>query len=377
MVKSKPIRLFIPKEPEKFTTNPYDVIGERELEEIRKEPNSFIHVILPKGEDEERYENAKKELDRMVKENILEEQSPSFYLYKQSNGEWTQRGLVGGFDLEDYGNGNIKIHEKTREKPLRDRIKHIKNTEAQTGLVWLTVKSNEDLKKVFDETEKTEPFKAFEKYGWKNKLWKIPKEIEEEIKKILEPVNLYIADGHHRIASAYEYMKSKEEGPWNYLMAYVANDDEVRVLPYNRVIKKLPIPFEDFMEKIKENFEVVEGGIPEKRTICMYHDKWYKLVTKEVPEDSVKSLDASILQNKILGPILGIENPRKDPNIFFEGGKQRWEKYVEEGNDLVFSLFPTSVREVEKVADAGRDMPPKSTWFDPKLLSGLVVYLFY
>lgn len=379
MVKATPLKLYVPKNPEEVTTNPYDVISEEELKELRKNPNSFIHVILPSGEGEEKYQSAKNALRRLVDEGVLVPQEPAFYLYKQSNGAWSQRGLIGGFSLKDYEEGKIKVHEKTREKPLRDRIKHIQVTNAQTGLVWLMVRSNPELKEIFDEIEKLEPMLDFERYGWRNRLWKVPKEFEEKIVKIFDALELYVADGHHRIEAAYRNMKRMgKSGPWDYLLAYVSNDDEVRILPYNRVIRKLNMPFEEFMKRVREKFDVIEGEAqPEKHKICMFHDKWYKLVPKEIPSDVVKSLDTSILQDYILSPILGITDPRKDPNIFFVGGEQELEKYVEEGNALVFSLYPTSVKEVEKVADEGREMPPKSTWFDPKLLSGLVVYLFY
>ena len=376
MVKVVPICLYVPKNPKEFATNPYDVIPEEELKQMRKNPDSFIHVILPEGDGKEKYENAKKALERMKRE-CMEKRKDSFYLYKQSNEIWSQRGIIGGFSLKDYEKGKIKIHEKTREIPLKDRIKHIEKTEAQTGLVWLTAKSNSGLKRIQDMTEETEPILDFEKYGWKNQLWEVPKEMEEELVGIFDTIDIYVADGHHRIEAAYRNMKNREgDGPWNYLMAYVANDDEVRVLPYNRVVKKIHIPFEQMMNKIKDNFDVTTGEKPEKHKICMFKGEWYKLVPKEIPDDPVKSLDAAILQENILGPVLGIEDPRKNPNIFFVGGRQKWEKYGKE-NDLVFSLYPTSVTEVEAVADAGRDMPPKSTWFDPKLLSGLVVYLFY
>ncbi|MCD6368151.1 MAG: DUF1015 domain-containing protein [Candidatus Aenigmarchaeota archaeon] len=380
MVDVKPIKVFIPVDAREIATNPYDVIPEEEIARLRENPKSFIHVILPEGE-EEKYENARRALKYLVESGALKGQEESFYLYKQENDSWSQRGIIGGFSLKDYGAGRIKVHEKTREKPLQDRIKHIQFTGAQTGLVWLLLKSNQKLKDIFDNVENTEPLLDFEKYGWRNMLWRIPEEFNEDIIQIFKGIDLYVADGHHRIEAAYRNMKMMEEkfgeGPWSYVMAYVSNDDEVRVLPYNRVIRKLPMSFEEFLKMVKEKFDVLPNDShPSKHEICMFRDKWYKLIPKEIPNDVVGSLDVSILQDQILGPILGINDPRKDPNIFFVGGEQDLEKFVKDGNDLVFSLHPTDVKEIEAVADAGEDMPPKSTWFDPKLLSGLVVFVF-
>lgn len=379
MVKIVPIGAFTPKNPEILTTRPYDVI-EDEVDELRKNGDSYVHVILPEG-GEERHENGRKALQEFIRKGLLQKQEPAVYLYSQSNGSWSQRGLIGGFSLRDYGEGNIKKHEKTREKPLQDRIIHIETTGADTELVWLMVKSNAELKSIFDETEKGEPLLDFERYGWRNTLWKIPEDFEKKIIEIFGPLDIYIADGHHRVEASYQNMvkmnREKGAGPWDYIMAYVANDDEVRILPYNRVVRELPLPMDKFMEKIEKDFKVLEGSRPGRHEICMFSGKWHKLVPREIPEDAVDSLDTSILQNRLLEPVLGITDPRKDPNIFFIGGEQDLESYVKKGNTLVFSLHPTSVEEVEGVADAKRDMPPKSTWFDPKLLSGLVVYLFY
>ncbi len=383
MVELVQIKVYLPRNPEKVTTNPYDVISDEELAELRKNPNSFIHVILPEGEGDEKYENARLALERLVSSGVLVEDH-GLFLYEQSRPGFRQRGIVGGFSLEDYGNGKIKRHEKTRERPLQDRIRHIQATRAQTGLVWLMMKSNPGIKEILDQVQRGPPILDFEKYGWRNRVWKIPEPLVPEIRDLVSREDLYIADGHHRIAAAYEYMRKmhgegKKEGPWNYVMAYLANDDEVRILPYNRVIRKLPMPFEEFLEKVKQSFDVVEGDPePRKHEICMFNGNWYKLIPKEIPAGPVESLDVAILQSKVLGPILGITDPRRDPNIFFVGGemtKQDLERYVtEKGNALVFSLYPTSVKEVEAVADAGLDMPPKSTWFDPKLLSGLFVH---
>lgn len=377
MVSVKEFEGIRPKNPEEFCIKPYDVISKEEEEELRK-GNNAIHIILPEGEGEERYENARRAFEREIKNMVVDE--PSMYLYEEGNRDFTQRGFILTVSLKDYGAGKIKKHEETREKPLRDRIKHIEATGANTGLVWTIFRSKEEIKKIMDEISSKEPVFDFSKYGYNHKLWRIGREHINTIKKLFSNIDLYIADGHHRIAAAYEYMKKHGGGEAEYVMVFAANDDETRILPYNRVIRK--IDNSDFIDEIRENFEVSEMDIikePEKHEIQMYwNNKWWQLIPKHIPEDSVNSLDVSILQEKLLDPILGIKDVRNDPNIFFVGGnisREEYEKFVDEkGNDAVFYLHPTSVEELERVADERRSMPPKSTWFDPKLLTGLVFH---
>jgi len=380
MVEVKEFEGLRPKNPEEFCTKPYDVISEEEANELRKNPNSAIHIILPVGEGDEKYENAKKEFERLKKDMIRDE--PSIYLYKEGDEEFSHRGFILCASLEDYEKGLIKKHEETREKPLQDRIKHIEAVKANTGLVWTVFKRNDEIKKLMNEIMNEKPVYDFEKYGNRHILWKINDEEKiNKIKELFRNIPLYIADGHHRIAAAWHYWKKYDGREAKYVMIFAANDDEVRILPYNRVIRK--IENENFIEEIKKEFhveELTEMKEPEKHEIQMYYKKkWWKLVPKEIPEGIVDSLDVSILQKKILEPILGIKDIRKDPNIFFVGGKiarKEYERLVdEEGNAAVFYLHPTSIDELEAVADAGLSMPPKSTWFDPKLLTGLVFHL--
>lgn len=365
--------------PEEFCTKPYDVISDEEAEQLRKNPNSAIHIILPVGKGEEKYENARKEFERLKKKMIKDE--PSIYLYKEGNEEFSHRGFIFCVSLMDYENGLVKKHEETREKPLQDRIRHIEATKANTGLVWTVFKKNEEIKKIMDDIMKEKPIYDFEKYGCRHILWKINDEdLINKIKDIFSTIHLYIADGHHRMAAAWHYWKKYNGEEARYVMVFAANDDEVRILPYNRVIRKIE---SDIMEELKKEFyveEMKEMKEPKKHEIQMYYGgKWWSLFPKEVPEGIVESLDVSILQKKILEPILGIKDIRKDPNIFFIGGKisrEEYEKLVDaEGNAAVFYLHPTSIEELEAVADAGLSMPPKSTWFDPKLLTGLVFHL--
>ncbi|MCD6512729.1 MAG: DUF1015 domain-containing protein [Thermoplasmata archaeon] len=365
---------------EDFCIKPYDIIDDKEAEEMRKNKNSAIHIILPEGEGEEIYENARKAFEEMKEKMVRDE--PSIYVYREIDGDFVQRGFIFTASLKDYEDGKIKKHEETREKPLQDRIKHIEATKANTGLVWTIFRKNEETKRIMDEIMKEKPIYDFKKYGYRHQLWKTSdKTIIQEIKEIFSPIPLYIADGHHRMAASYHYWKKHDGEEAKYVMVFASNDDEVRILPYNRVIRKIDV--DDFIEKLENDFhveEMTEIKEPKKHEIHMYYkSKWWKLLPKHIPEDVVESLDVSILQNKILEPILGIKDVRKDPNIFFVGGKisrEEYEKYVDEdGNAAVFYLHPTGIDELEAVADAGRNMPPKSTWFDPKLLTGLVFHL--
>ena len=363
--------------PEIFCTKPYDVISEEEASQLRKNPESAIHIILP--EENDKYEKAKAAFQRFRQKMVQDE--PSIYLYEEGNEEFKQRGFILCVSLRDYEEGRIKKHEETREKPLEDRIKHIEATKANTGLVWTIFKKNENIKAIMDEVMKEQPIIDFEKYGYRHRLWKISDDaIIQKIKDAFKSINLYIADGHHRIAAAWHYWKKHGDGEAKYVMIFAASDDEVRILPYNRVIRK--IEMDNFIDELKKEFHVEEMDVieePKKHEIQMYYKgRWWKLLPKEIPSSVVESLDVSILQNKILEPILGIKDVRKDPNIFFVGGnisRRDYEKIVDEkGNAAVFYLHPTSIEELEAVADAGKNMPPKSTWFDPKLLTGLVFH---
>ncbi|MFX1501819.1 MAG: DUF1015 family protein, partial [Promethearchaeota archaeon] len=217
--------------------------------------------------------------------------------------------------------------------------------------------------------------------------------IIKKLKELFKNEKIYIADGHHRAASAAEYRKimlkktsvdKNPKAPWQYLLSYVASDDQIRILPYNRVIKKIPISEKDFLKRLEKEFEITSmksAFNPEKKneiSICL-KGEWFKLVVKIKKFKTERdSLDVAILQDKILEPILRIKDPRSDENIFFIGGIQdpkEMEAYIiEKGNDLFINLYPVNIRDLESIAIKGGVMPPKSTWFDPKVLSGLVLH---
>jgi len=395
MVKIFPLKPFLPKNPKEFCTNPYDIIEKQEELELKKNPNSLIHLILPDGTGNEVYENAKKAFEQLKESKaIIQEEVHSVFLYRQESQDFSQQGLIMGSSLEDYDNGKgILKHEYTRAKPLADRTKHITTTHMTAGLVWTVFKSNEKINSVMEDIKKREPLFDFKKYGYRQILWKeSDPEIIQKLKDLFKNEKLYIADGHHRAASANEYRKLKLKEcktptgnePWQYLLNYVSSDDQIKVMAYNRVIRNLPLPEENFMERLNEIYcikPVNEGFNPKEKhevALCC-KGKWYKLDVKSKKFANIRdSLDVAILQDKIFNPILGIEDPRTHKNIFFVGGlddPKEMEKYVTDmGNDLFFNLYAVNIRDLEDIADVGGVMPPKSTWFDPKVLSGLVIY---
>ena len=395
MVKISPLKPFLPKNPLEFCTNPYDTIEKQEELELKKNPNSLIHLILPDGTGDEVYKNAKKVFDQLKETKaIIQEKNHSIFVYRQESPTFSQQGLIMGSSLEDYDNGKgILKHEHTRAKPLADRTKHITVTHMVAGLVWNVFRSNGKINSVMEDIKKRDPLYDFQKYGYRQILWKeSDPEIVQKLNELFKNEKLYIADGHHRAASANEYRKLKlKEGktptgkePWEYLLNYVSSDDQIKVMAYNRVIRKLPISEEDFMNRLKEVYcitPVNEAFNPKEKyelALCC-KGKWYKLNVKSKNFANIRdSLDVAILQDKIFSPVLGIEDPRTHKNIFFVGGlddPKEMEKYVsEKGNDLFFNLYAVDIHDLESIADIGEFMPPKSTWFDPKVLSGLVIY---
>lgn len=395
MVLVSPLKPFIPINPAEFCTNPYDIISKEEEQELKKILNSLIHLILPDGEGNEVYENAAKAYNDFKDKKIIEqEKTPSIFVYRQESAHFSHQGLIIGIALKDYGDGNIVKHEHTREKPLKDRTNHIVTTNVAAGLVWTVFKVNNKINQMIEQIKEKRPKFNFKKYGYKHILWQETNStVINKLKALFKEEKVYIADGHHRAASAAEYRKIQlkksnkdeiSEEPWQYLLAYVASDDQIRILPYNRVVRKLPISETEFLKNLEEifNIELIEDAFNpvEKNEIAVcLMGKWYKLTIKNKKFKSKRqSLDVAILQDKVLEPILGISDPRADENIFFVGGirdPKEMEKYItEKGNDLFFNLYPVDIRDLESIADKGGVMPPKSTWFDPKVLSGLVIH---
>jgi uncharacterized protein (DUF1015 family) len=395
MVLISPLKPYIPINPEEFCTNPYDIISKEEEHELKKNPNSLIHLILPDGVGDEVYQNAAKAYNNFKEKKIIkQEKNPSIFVYRQESHKFSHQGLIIGISLQDYEEGNIIKHEHTREKPLKDRTNHIVSSNVAAGLVWTVFQANKKINNLIEQVKKKIPLFNFNKYGYRHLLWQENDHlIIKKLKDLFHKEKIYIADGHHRAASAAEYRKIKLDkigkdkratAPWQYLLSYVASDDQICILPYNRVIKKLPLSEEDFLKRLEKEFEIISMSSafnPEKKneiSICL-KGKWFKLVVKKTKFKSERdSLDVAVLQDRILEPVLGIKDPRSDENIFFVGGIQdpkKMEIYItEKANDLFINLYPVNIRDLEKIAKKGGVMPPKSTWFDPKVLSGLILH---
>lgn len=395
---------------EKVASPPYDVLNSKEAREMASgNPYSFLHVVKPEIDldpdidlyDEEVYKKGGENLRKLINDGIMvQDTEDCFYIYRQIMGNHEQTGLVAGASCNEYIAGKIKKHEHTRPDKENDRMKHIYTLNAQTGPVFLTYKAREEIDGIVDEIVKKAPEYDFEAAGVKHTLWVVEdKFLVAKIKdEFLKIDCLYVADGHHRSASATRVKKEKEKSnpshtgneEYNYFLTVIFPDNQMQILDYNRAVKNLNGLSEDeFFNKVKQNFvmEFISESEPfkplSKHQFGMYlKGKWYKLTAKEGSfnqNDPVKNLDVSILQENLLTPVLGIGDPRTDERIDFIGGirgLQELEKRVNSGDAAAaFALFPTTIDDLMKIADAGEVMPPKSTWFEPKLRSGLVVHL--
>lgn len=389
---------------------PYDVMNSEEAREMVKDkPYSFLHVDkaevdLPEDTDiysEEVYLKAKANMEKLVTDGICkQDEKPCFYIYKQIMNGQSQTGLVGCASIDDYMNNIIKKHEFTRADKEADRIRHVDYCDANTGPIFLTYRENEEISAIIESwKENHQPVYDFiTDDGISNTVWVVDcDEANEKLSKAFEGIDyLYIADGHHRCASAvrvgemrrkqYPDFSGNEE--FNFFLAVAFPKNELRIMDYNRVMKDLGGKNEEeFIEAMSERFTVEafdgEGAYrPEARhTFGMYlGKKWYKVTAKDGTfdeNDPVDSLDVSILQNNCITPIFDITDPRTDKRIDFVGGIRglgELERRCENDMVIAFSMYPTSLSELMAIADAGKVMPPKSTWFEPKLLSGLFIH---
>ena len=391
----------------KIAALPYDVYTRKEAKkEVEKNPLSFLKIDRPETmfPDEmdmyapKVYQKARKVLEEMIeKGEFIQDETPCYYLYELTRNGHRQTGIVACASIDDYFNGTIKKHENTREEKEQDRIRHVDTLDTQTGPIFLAYRLDAVLKEIIEETKRKTPVYDFiSEDKITHRVWVIDdSEMMERIQQCFVKINkIYIADGHHRAASAIKVgCKRRKEHPgytgeeeFNYFLCTLFAEEELEILDYNRVVKDLNGLSEiEFLEKIKESFEVEEAeespyAPKQKKEFGMYlGKKWYKLQIKkeQVSDDVVESLDVSILQNKLLKPILGIKEPGKDNRIIFVGGirgLKELEHCVENGFQVAFSMYPTSMQELFSVADAGRLMPPKSTWFEPKLRSGLFLH---
>lgn len=401
----KPFKGFRPKRDivEKFVVKPYDVVSTEEArKEIQKNPFSFYKVTKPEAEFEESIDpssdivmkRARENLEKFVKDGIVVQDSKdSFYVYKQIMGKHVQIGLVALFSVDEYLEEKIKKHELTRKKKEEERTKHVYYTKAHTGPVFLMYRSDSEVNKSFQTVvEEKEPENVLvDDMGIVHEFYIIDDEnCIEQIKKAFEKVQaFYIADGHHRAAAAVrardmlkDVVNSEEI---NYFLGIVFPHDELRIMDYNRIVK-YPMEKEELLEKLRKDFEVERVyerpyRPRRKHEIGLYvgSGEWYMMKPLDIPKDTLSSLDVEILQKKVLSPIFGIEDPKTDERIDFVGGIKGLcvlEKMVDEkGWSFAFSMYPTSVEDLMKIADEKKIMPPKSTWFEPKLKSGFVIHI--
>ena len=399
----------LPEYADKVAALPYDVMNSEEAAKmVEGNPYSFLHVDkaeidLPADVDhysETVYLKARENLDKLVSDGICKQDSENrFYIYRQIMNGRCQTGLVGCVSIDDYLNNTIKKHELTRADKEADRINHVDYCDANTGPIFLTYRPEEKISAIVADWSKshTPDCDFVTDDGIANTVWVIDcDKTNAEISALFDKVDyLYIADGHHRAASAVKVgLKRREQFPdfdgseeFNYFLAVLFACDELEIMDYNRVMKDLNgNSKEEFIEKISDKFTVELVGDkaykPEAAHTfgMLLGGRWYKLTAKEDTfdtNDPVESLDVSILQNNLISPVLDIHDPRTDKRIDFVGGIRglgELERRVGEDMCLAFSMYPTTLKELMDIADANKIMPPKSTWFEPKLLSGLFIH---
>jgi uncharacterized protein (DUF1015 family) len=391
---------------------PYDVVNRKEAKELAGDNQlSFLRVTrseidLPDNTDpydNAVYQKAKENLNEL-KSNapLITDEAPHFYLYRLIMDERAQVGIAATFTVDDYDNDIILKHEKTRKVKEDDRTNHIVTTEAQTGIVFLTYRGVGAVNDIVDKTvNETDPeYNLTASDGIQHTVWVLPDEYNQTLIDEFKKINkIYVADGHHRAKSASRAREEKKssnpkhtgEEEYNYFIAVVFPAEQLKILPYNRVVFDLnDNSKEEFLEKVSKQFEIgkTEEKMPkEKRTYRMYIDKtWYYLKAKDSVLSDVNTttsvgekLDVSILQNYLLNPILGVEDPRTSNKVDFIGGirgTKELEKLVDSGKAAVaFSMYPVTINDLINISDAGEVMPPKSTWFEPKLRDGLLSHL--
>ena len=392
----------------KVASPPYDVVSTEEARDFAQGNSAaFLHVTRPDitladGVDmhsSAAYEEASRHFKRLQEEGFLvRDETPALWAYRQIMDGRVQVGVVGLANVDDYDQGHIKKHEYTRPDKEDDRTRHVDTVGAHTGPVFLACRSTEALNSMLERwTSGTPDFDFVDWGGVQHTLWRIssPDELEQASAVYKGIDAFYVADGHHRAASASRVRKLRRdrcgnanpENPWERFLVVVFPDEHLKILAYNRVVSDLNGHTQDsFMAALEESFEVGPGGadpVPaERHSFSMYlKGQWHQLKAKASviqEDDPVARLDVAVLQNHLLEPVLGIENPRTNKRIRFVGGIRgtgELERLVQNDGEagVAFSMYPTAISELFSVADANTVMPPKSTWFEPKLASGLIV----
>ena len=385
---------------------PYDVYNRAEAKaETQREPLSFLCIDRAESQlgddvdtyDPRVYEKARQLMEARIEDNtFIQDEKPCFYIYELIMDGRSQTGIVGCASIDDYISGTIKKHENTRADKEVDRINHVDALSAQTGPIFLAYRGRDDLREVIKKVKSSAPLYDFTSPdGITHRVWKIDdsSDIGAVEKAFKDTESIYIADGHHRCASAVKVgQKRRQEHPdytgneeFNYFLSVLFADEELMIMDYNRVIKDLnghtPKEIIDILSS-KGSIEIREGQFkPEhKGEVGVYLDNnWYRFRFDDslIPDDAVEGLDVSVLQNNVLEPVFGIKDPKTDKRIDFVGGIRgldELEKRVSQDCKIAFAMFPTSISELFDVADASLLMPPKSTWFEPKLRSGLFIH---
>lgn len=404
-VKAFPALVPGPGKAESIASVPYDVVNTEEARALAGDnPHSFLRVVraeieFPDGTNpygDEIYARSKANFEKLQSDGLLvREPADCIYLYRQTMGEHVQTGITLACHIEDYENDIIKKHEKTRQVKEDDRTRLTDTLSANTGPVFLTYEDVATIDAFVDEwSANHDPTIDFvDHVGVTHTVWRVEKgdaaPVLEAFGKV--PVS-YVADGHHRSASAARVGKERRdanpdhtgEENYNWFLAVLFPASQLNILPYNRLVKDLNgLTPDGFLKRINETFHLDSNGkkVPEHpESVCLYVDGgWHQIDWPEVESDNpIERLDVSFLQDRILGPVLGIGDPRTDDRIDFVGGirgPEELERRVDSGEMAVgFSMYPTTVQQLIDIADAGEIMPPKSTWFEPKLRSGLFVY---
>ncbi len=406
------IRPFRAYRPQKGLENeiaalPYDVYNREEAcEAVKGSPLSFLNIDRAETQfdssvdtyADEVYQKAHDMLwDMIQKGRFVQEDKPVYYLYELTMDGRVQTGIVACASVDDYENQVIKKHENTRAEKELDRIRHVESCEAQTGPIFLAYRANDILREVIVRTKKKQALYDFTSDdGITHRVWCVGEDEDIiTIQKTFEGLSqIYIADGHHRCASAVKVgLKKRAENPaytgeeeFNYFLSVLFADEELMIMDYNRVVKDLNgLTPEQFVDAVSNVYDIVSKGKtcrkPEHKgqAAMLVEDIWYLLEVKEdyKSDNPVDGLDVAILQNHVLSPVLGIQDPKTDKRIDFVGGIrgiEELEKRVKTDSKAAFAMYPTSIHELFSVADAGMLMPPKSTWFEPKLRSGLFIH---
>jgi uncharacterized protein (DUF1015 family) len=403
----KPFQALRPRSEfaERVSCVPYDVVDLAEARAVaQSNAVSFLHVTRPEVDVEQPESTSHRDIMTVAERNLqkfiadgalIRETEDALYVYRQNFNGHTQTGVVGCCAVDEYDSGLIKKHENTRPDKVEDRTEHMLKIRAHTGLIFLAYRGSDSIDKLVNETLQSPPLYDFKcPAGVQNTIWKAvdPAALEAAFAEVSA---LYIADGHHRAESASHTRAAlKNQNPnhtgneaYNFFIAAMFPAEQLRILPYNRAVKDLNgLSEADFLASVGENFVVSEASDPqpkERGEICMYlGGKWHHLrfsVNFFADPGLIASLDASILQDYILAPALGITDARTDTRISFVGGAlgtKELERLVDSGEAAVaFSMFPTSMTDLLAVSDLGEVMPPKTTWFEPKLRDGLLIHL--